>query len=818
MRQRIDCNFDWEFTQRFCTAFARGDALADTVRVSLPHTCAETPYDYFDEHIYQMDCGYRRRIDVPEAWRGKRVWLNVGAAGHAAEVFVNGEKLAAHACGYTAFRVELTQALEPGGSALLAIRVDSRETLDQPPFGLVIDYMTYGGLYREVWLDVCEAVSIADVFACPSVPASLPLLGSSRRRDVRRALAVEQRFTGAVAGTVTLTGASEGCTLRWRLRDGGGMLVTEQLAPVRGGDGERFDFPAPDVGLWDVDAPRLYTLETALLRGGEVLDCVETRIGFRRAEWKQDGFWLNGRKLKLVGLNRHQSYPYVGYAMPRSMQRLDAEILKNELGCNAVRTSHYPQSQHFIDRCDELGLLVFTEIPGWQHIGGDAWKHQALRNTEDMVRQYRNHPSIILWGVRINESADDDALYTATNAAAHTLDPTRATGGVRCIKKSNLLEDVYTYNDFVHDGQSPGCEKKKAVTSDAAKPYLVTEYCGHMFPTKTFDSEAHRTEHALRHAAVLDAVAAQEDIAGSFGWCMFDYNTHKDFGSGDRVCYHGDMDMFRNPKVAAAIYAARQDETPVLCVTSAMDLGEQAASNRGRVFVMTNADELRLYKNDRFIRRYTHKDSPYPHMERPPIEIDDFIGDQLTVEEHFPPQQAKLVKEILNYSARFGFAHLPPHIMAKAGILMTRYGMKFEDAYALYGKYIGDWGASATEFRFDAVKNGAVVKSVRRSAVTALKLAVTPSHTVLRHGATYDVALLRLAVTDQFGNVVPFFFGAVDVEVSGPLALIGPQRATLRGGLGGVYLKTTGEPGEATVRLKTEQTEPVAFRFIIKTQ
>ena len=149
---------------------------------------------------------------------------------------------------------------------------------------------------------------------------------------------------------------------------------------------------------------------------------------------------------------------------------------------------------------------------------------------------------------------------------------------------------------------------------------------------------------------------------------------------------------------------------------------------------------------------------------------------------------------------------------------MTRYGMKFEDAYALYGKYIGDWGARATEFRFDAVKNGAVVKSVRRSAVAALQLNATPSHTVLRHGATYDVALLRLSVTDQFGNVVPFWHGAVDVELNGPLALIGPARPTLRGGLGGVYVKTLGEPGEASVTLKTEQTEPVTFRFIIKTE
>ena len=126
----------------------------------------------------------------------------------------------------------------------------------------------------------------------------------------------------------------------------------------------------------------------------------------------------------------------------------------------------------------------------------------------DMVRQYRNHTSIILWGVRINESIDDDAFYKRTNEAAHELDDTRPTGGVRASKKSHLLEDVYTYNDFVHDGLLPGCEKKAKVTSDDSKPYLISEYNGHMFPTKTFDCEGRRTEHALRHANVLDAVAA----------------------------------------------------------------------------------------------------------------------------------------------------------------------------------------------------------------------------------------------------------------------------------------------------------------------
>ena len=138
--------------------------------------------------------------------------------------------------------------------------------------------------------------------------------------------------------------------------------------------------------------------------------------------FRADGFYLNGKKTFLRGLNRHQSYPYIAYAAPESLQRQDARILKNELHCNAVRTSHYPQSQYFLDECDRLGLLVFTELPGWQHIGDGAWKDRACAMLREMLLQNRNHPSIILWGVRINESVDNDEFYTRTNQIAHALD------------------------------------------------------------------------------------------------------------------------------------------------------------------------------------------------------------------------------------------------------------------------------------------------------------------------------------------------------------------------------------------------------------
>ena len=149
--------------------------------------------------------------------------------------------------------------------------------------------------------------------------------------------------------------------------------------------------------------------------------------------------------------------------------------------------------------------------------------------------------------MRINESVDDDEFYTRTNALAHSLDPSRATSGVRYLEKSSLLEDVYAYNDFSHSGDNPGVKPKSKVTPDMGKALIVSEHNGHMFPTKSFDPWQKRQEQALRHARVLGAAMADGEHAGCFGWCMFDYPTHKDFGSGDRVCYHGVMDAFRNP-------------------------------------------------------------------------------------------------------------------------------------------------------------------------------------------------------------------------------------------------------------------------------
>lgn len=808
MTHRFYLNDDWLFTEQFEDSLAAPEYPENTLQpVRLPHTCKETPFHYFDESLYQMVSGYRRHLQVPADWQGKQILLTFEGAAHDSTVFCNGKKVGEHHCGYTAFTVDLTNNVLYGQDNLLCIRLDSRENLNVPPFGYVIDYMTYGGIYRDVRLEVKEKVSLSDIFVHTAI-------------DFR-----SSPVTAQITSEITLTASDENVTIRQYYMPKSTVaaqeswnLLCEQTISADTACNKKIALTAAitDPLLWDTEEAHLYILKSQLYQDNTLLDETKTTFGIREAVFKKDGFYLNGRKLMIRGLNRHQSFPYVGYAMPKSMQKLDADLLKKELGLNAVRTSHYPQSHYFLERCDELGLLVFTEFPGWQHIGDDAWKAQAVANAEDMIRQYRNHPSIILWGIRINESPDDDAFYEKTNAVAHKLDPTRPTGGVRAMKKSHLLEDVYTYNDFLHDGEMPGCDPKKKVTSDMEKPYLISEYNGHMYPTKTFDNEERRSEHAIRHANVLDAVAGQSDIAGSFGWCMFDYNTHKDFGSGDRICYHGVMDMFRNPKLAANIYACEQEQTPVLEITSSMDIGEHPGCNRGNIYILSNADSVKMYKNDRFIKEYLPGMSPYKHLKHGPILIDDFIGDSFAQNERFRPKHAKEITDAMNLVARGSLNHIPKRLYLTALKLLLIYHIDFAEVTRLYTKYIGDWGGTATVYRFDAIKDGKVVKSVTKEPVHEIRLEAEADHTILTEQHSYDVALVRIRAVDDHGNVLPFYQEPVRLITEGDISIIGPDTIALQGGMGGTYVKSLGRSGQGTLLLQSRTAGEVRIPFQIK--
>lgn len=765
----------WEFTEHFGEEFLSG--AGEYERVRLPHTVKELPLHYAESKDYEMVCGYRRVLSELKTVTGKRVFVQFDAAAHIAEVYFNGVQLAEHRCGYTAFRVELTDFIEPEEENLLVVKLDCTENPSIPPFGHVVDYLTYGGLYREVWLDFRENSVIEDVFvSTPSV--------------------------SCVRAEVTADGEYE--RVRLRVFDGG-----KELGCCTGGRVQSMEVPG--VQPWSTETPKLYTLCAELLdeRGG-VLDTVSVSFGFRTAEFRADGFYLNGKKTFLRGLNRHQSYPIIGYAATEHLQREDARILRHELGCNAVRTSHYPQSHHFLDACDREGLLVFTEIPGWQHIGGAEWKEQAIENVREMVVQYRNHPSIVLWGVRINESGDDDGFYRRTNALAHALDPTRATSGVRCFPQSSLLEDVYAYNDFSHYGVNGGVWNKKKVTPDMEKALLVSEHNGHMYPVKASDETAQREAQALRHARVLSDAAKEH--AGCFGWCMFDYATHKDFGSGDRICYHGVMDAFRNPKSAAYLYASQSEETPILEVSSTMDPGDYPAGNQPGVYVFTNADAVKLYKNEDYVATFLPRG--FEGLAHGPILVDDFVGKLLEKYEGMSRKKAQaLCALITRIRGCGGPASMPLSLKLETLAVMKYCGLNLEKMTELYGKYVSSWGDDAVCWRFEAIRCAKAAQSVTRSANTKLHLEVRASQTTLREGDVYDMAAVRIRILDENGACAGYAQLPVHLKLTGALSLVGEDTVTAEGGMCGCYLRTKGRRGRAVLTVSTAQTEPVTVEF-----
>lgn len=786
--KRYPLNDGWYFTEQFTRQLTTLEKPEpELVPVRLPHTVKLLPFNDFSEQAYQMVSGYLRFLVPPESWRGQRVRVVFEGAAHQARVYLNGQLLAQHACGYTAFTVDLTDHLHWQGANNLTVELDSRENLDVPPFGNVIDYLTYGGLYREVFLEVGGPALIEDLCVRADMDGSVQCLPDCRN--------------------------AEGLTLRFAVcNESGEELVCRETGAEESEILLQLEHPE----LWDCEHPALYRLKAALKQGEKTVDERTVRFGFRRVEFRPDGFYLNEKRVQLRGLDRHQSWPYMGYAAPARAQRLDADILKYELGCNAVRTSHYPQSHHFINRCDEIGLLVFTEIPGWQHIGGESWKAQALENTREMVLQWRNHPSIFLWGVRINESADDDELYRKTNEIAHQLDPTRPTGGVRNFPHSHLLEDVYTYNDFSHHGPNRGCAPRKIITREGGKGYLISEYNGHMFPTKAYDCEEKRLEHALRHARVVSDAASQPGIGGSFGWCMFDYNTHRDFGSGDRICYHGVMDMFRNPKLAAAVYASQREMTPVLEISSSMDIGEHPAGALGTVAVFTNADQIRLYRNDLLVGSFSPS-ADYAGLAHPPVLIEDTVSGLLERQEGMSPRTASMVREVLLATAMYGSA-LPLSVLLKAAYLMGIKGFTREQGVDLYNRYVASWGGQVARWRFEAVKNGQVVASTVRCPGDTLALEVCADTDTLTDGPSWDMATVRIRAVDEYGAVRTWCSRSLSLRAEGAVELIGPASVPLSGGMAGCYLRTRGEAGTGRLTIEMEGAAPVTLSFQVSKQ
>ena len=715
-RMILPINRNWRYN-RSVVAAAHEKNFDDSAfeSVVLPHTNVPLPWHSFDDKSYEFVSMYRRRFKLPAEARGRHVFVDFEGAMLASTVWINGVRLGEYKGGYTPFSFDLTPHVDFAGENVLVVDLDSTERPDIPPFGYQVDYLTFGGIYREVSLRIVPGTFLSNIFARPKgaltasphvevdahvqhlEPLSEPLTLEVELRD-------GEHVIGRATGQVASAGAAKEPVVR--------TVVLENLK---------------DVQVWDLKSPQLYTVQVRLRRGPEVVDVDARRIGFREAAFTDQGFELNGKVIKLRGLDRHQTFPFVGQAMPGRVQREDAVILRRKLKCNIVRTSHYPQSRHFLDACDEEGLLVLEEIPGWQHIGDENWKEISLDNVKRMVERDWNHPSIILWGVRINESKDDHDFYVRTNALAHKLDPTRQTGGIRYFQESELLEDVFTMNDFGWPLKPPNHPL-----------YLNTEFVGHTYPTKTIDNKERVMEHTVRHARVHDQLASRPQYAGGIGWCAFDYNTHSDFGSGDRICYHGVMDIFREPKAAAGFYKSQCEPEDEIVLEPAFSWARGDESiGFTKAMVCSNCDHLKFHIGDKLVAEADPDRTQFPHLRFAPFTVD-------------------LEKAVHNW----GDLRIEGYLQGKQVVAKTLSGKGIDQKFALL--------ADDTQLNGDGA----------------------------------DTTRVVLRVTDEFGAIRPFANDAVQLQLEGPAVLIGDNPFALVGGTGAVWIRAKEQAGTARLTAK----------------
>ena len=583
-------------------------------RVTLPHTVTSLSGDNWDPASWEGVWVYRRHVAGAGVAAG-RVLVAFDGVMTNAIVVLNGWTAGTHAGGYLPWTAELTSYLTEGDN-VLAVIVDARP-LDVPPDARPagpssVDYLQPGGIYRDVMLHVVPEIYLEDVFVRPQ-----NVLSSGR--DIK------------VQATVNAAIAPDGNTaaITATLLDGTRVLAAARTtAEITGTGTSTAGLTIGQIGpvsYWSPENPKLYTVQTTLSyarAGVRSSHTVTTAIGFREAVFTEDGFYLNGSRYEIFGLNRHQMFPYLGMAAPARLQRRDAQTLKNELNCNMVRCSHYPQSPHFLDACDELGIMVWEEPPGWGHMGDAAFQARVLDNVRDMVVRDRNRPSVVLWATRLNETVNYPALYAQARQIAYAFDGSRQTAGAVAFQTTaGWAEDVFSYDDYHLAGGEPDLGPPVP-----GVPYLISEAVGALNPTyRWFDPPSVLANQAFAHALAHDQAQSDIRYAGLLAWAGLDYYSPAPNGKNwNTLRTPGVIDTFRVPKPGAAIYQSQADPATRAVIVPVFFWDSRSAPagpGAGSMFA-TNCDRLEIFADGIHLATATPDRRRFGHLAHPPAFAD----------------------------------------------------------------------------------------------------------------------------------------------------------------------------------------------------
>ncbi len=763
MIKEIPINDGWLYRRGFLADCLEPDFdWSDSFIVQLPHNVKCGSENYFDERAMRAVGTYSRILTVPETYNGKRLLLRMEGVLSYAEVYVNGIFVTSHK-GEAPFVADITAPVKYNYENRIVIKADAAL---RPEYGSGTrgPLTLFGGVHRDAVFMICDGRDIRDVCV----------------RTVR------EGNKSLITADAELYDYYPDTELSGEILDPSGNSVGELAPRTVVGSAMRLHGEVSSPEYWQPDNPVMYTASVKLKSGKKIIDCKTVRFGFASAVFRRDGFYLNGKQIKLIGLNRADCYPAIGRAATAETERRDARIIK-EMGCNAVRTMGQA-SRDFIDECNRIGLMVIEDVYGDGYIGNADWREAFTESITDMILRDRNAPCIIGWGIRVNNSADCDELYFKANKAAKAADPTRATIGARNFVASKMFEDVFAYNECERVSRARRIKRKWFA------PYIISEHTGSVCPSSAYSGESVRLEQALRHLEAIDDTLGGAAL-GAFGMSFCDFAAGRMHGDGDNVNHYGVFDAHRNPKLAAFAYMSQTDGEPVLELSS--NLSE--CDFTGKLYVFTNADKIVMYRDGEKTGEILPDRKRFPHLKHPPVVIDDFCGD-LPAREVGEGLRLKLFKSVIRSCEKFGPTRLGAVASKKAYFLGKLCKLDNAEITALAEKYLRIPPQGVT-YKFEAVYGGEVKKTrVIMPAIRKTLSVESSCEGTLKCTKSFERIAFSLTAEDGRGNVLDYCFMPVTVCASGSLSVEGSGHLSLQGGKGGFFVRSiSAGPGRVAV-------------------
>ena len=574
-REQINFNRSWKFIRSDIEGAAAVDYDDSAwVDVGLPHNFS-IPYE-MSSQFYVGYGWYRKNFNVPSNWNNKKVELEFEGVFQIADVYVNGEKIGTHRGGYSGFVYDITDYLHEG-DYVIAVRVNNIWQLDLAP--RAGDHQFTGGIYRDVYLNVTEDVHVTWYGTFVTTPdLTNPSFDSSAKNidftqypsedTIKKNIADRKSNVRVQTEVKNDSDEKKEVQVIQKVEDADGKMVTEfaseehTLNPDEIYNFDSISNQVQDIHLWSVDDPYLYKVYTSVISDGVEVDTYESPLGFRWAEYKNDGFYLNGEKVLLDGANAHQDHAGLADAVSDEGFYRDVSIIK-ECGMNFIRGSHYPHDPSYAAACDKLGVLFWSECNFWG-MGGSAGKdadatysasdwfkdaypqnpedeatfeQSCLDSLEAMIRVNRNHPSIINWSMGnevffTNSSTQNKAkaLVNKMRNKAHELDPTRKAGMGGCQREGYDSLDVCDIAGYNGDGGKFQNNNMPNVVAEYGSK--VQDRPGEYRPFYDQIQGSSSTEYKL-----------QKNSAGLSLWCAFHHGTI----GGDGLAKMGIIDYYRLP-------------------------------------------------------------------------------------------------------------------------------------------------------------------------------------------------------------------------------------------------------------------------------